>query len=379
MAKIHTMEEPQITNTMDSNTPVRPIHAENQVVESDGKSDLGLASELKPLFRTMSIFGLYHTPKRWQESRTSSKAKLLYSFQKFYCVLIQIVLWLQAFRMIISLWVGDEPSLDPKWTTLEFIGGLYFLQCAINSTLWFYICCTDQLPNAVSYWEKFCHSSRLTNNMLNKSLDATWIQRRIRILLGGGIFIIINYTVTIAVCTFGPIESLKNDTLFLTAPFTTYGHAWKVPTMIVTSLFNSTAFYFPIAVFVIFCMIHSRQFKTLTDTFNSFLTEDGKMTQNLLLFRRQHQYLCKSVQQTDQVFSFYLASKTCTIFTLLCFGLFQLVIEKSLPSQLAVIILASWMTLFTVYYAIVAVFAALVHEKVRVDTLKYCFNILNMD
>ena len=221
----------------------------------------------------------------------------------------------------------------------------------------------------MSYWEKFCHSSRLTNNMLNGSLDATWIQRRIRIFLGGGIFIFIFNTLTLSVSVYGPIESLRNDTIFLSAPFTTFGNAWKVPTFIVSSLFNSAAMYFPITVFVIFCMIYSRQFETLTDTFTSFLTEDGKVTQSLLLFRRQHQYLCKSVQQTNQVFSFYLASKTCTIFTLLCFGLFQLIIVNSLPSQLAVIILVSWLTVFAVYYAIVAVFAAMVHEKVCVDML----------
>ena len=361
MAKIHAMEELRIANAVDFTTPVIPIHAEKQI-ESNGKTDLGLADTLKPIFRTMSIFGMFHTPKRWQKSCISSETRWLNSLQKFYCVLIQVLLWLQAFRMIISVWVGDEPSLDPKWTVLEFICGLYFLQGAINCSLWFYICCTDQLPNIVNYWEEFCH-----NNIFNLPLDVSWIRRRKRILLGGGFFFVIYNIISLSACVYGPFESFRNDTIFLSAPLTTYGPAWKVPILVVASIFNSATFIFPINVFIIFCMIYSRQFETLTDTFTSFLTEDGKVTQCLLLFRRQHQYLCKSVQQTNQALSFYLASKSCITLCILCFGLFQLIIVKSIPSFLMIIILISWLVMITVSYALVAVFAVMVHEKVRVN------------
>ena len=351
---------------MDSDT----THPIISVKKLQPKSNISLLHELQPIFNMMSVFELYHTPKRWIKSSESNWYLFVRHLHKYYCVFMQLLLWFNVVRTIAGIWIGNE--VNAQWTSMRLTAAAWLLVCAISSSIWYYICNTNQLPNLVDFWQRYCQSSK-DSNTLGISLDVHWLRRRVQLLLCLCIgFIIFNCSV-ITISMYAPIESVRNKTFFYDDSFKEIGLAMHIPILILTGIVDTASFLIPIAVFVLFCMISCKQFDLLSKKFVSALTEEGELKQDLTRLRRQHLYLSKSVFLADKMFSLYLAVTTSIYIYLfyICFGLFRLVISEVPISTFSTILISMWLILMCATFGVITVSAAHVNDKVLIFTMNF--------
>ena len=316
---------------------------------------MNLRRELKPFLRAMGVFGMYHTPKRWLEETPTWKTRLHY-LHKCYCLAMQFLLWFNVIRTLTAIWITDNLA-DPLSISARLTTASWLLVCSISGSVWFYICCTDKLPKMVQFWQEFCQSSD-DSTTLGISLDASWIRRRVQVLL---CFCIIFTACNVSIMT-ASIYGNNGSSIYYD-PFRNTGLTIQVPLLILTAVVDTAAFLLPIMIFIIFCMIFDRQFKMLTKTFASCLTEKGEVNKDVILFRRQHLYLSKLLFLADDVFSFYLACSASIYLFFICFQLFQLVIAKT-PLPIPASLVWGWLLVVSVVFGLITVCAAQVHDKV---------------
>ncbi|XP_072016931.1 uncharacterized protein [Amphiura filiformis] len=333
------------------------------------EDDFSLAHELRHFFRMMGIFGLYYTPKSWQKrSCTSNWNLFLYKMHQTYCFLIQLILWLNCIRIIVGFWVGDEASLQYKFIALKITFSIWNFQSAVNATIWYCLCATDKLPNIIDMWQTYCQSS-YSSQLFGTSLPAKCVRKSIRVVLAIASCIIFMNMATPIFSMVGPIESLRNDSRFILTPFSIEDDLW-VATLIPVFIFSNAAFVYPLALFVVICVIITYQYQELSKYFNASIGKDGKFSKCLIGLRRQHQYLSKIVFLMDDAFSFYLAVTVAANITLACFSLYTLLIADALTNFLAKCLMSFWVVGVCINFAILGCFAAQVNEKVKVTY--YC-------
>ena len=326
------------------------------------KDDFCLQFELRHLFRTMAVFGLHHPLKAPKCFNSCIQAFTTY-VQKGYCILIQIILWLNVIRLVVSFWIGDAASLNPDLFAVKLLMCVWSLQCAVNSTIWYFLCCSRKLQDLMQFWQTNCQSS-IASYVLGTSIPVKWVRRKIRIMFAICMIIIVTSPIGYAVIRLESVdESLRNDTAVIVAPISTGPLAWEI--VVITVLTFATGVFFLPAVFLlILCSILSHQFQSFTDKFTTCITDKGVANVCLSMMRRQHQYLAKTVFLADDALSFYLAiSIAQSIFTA-CFGMYQLVIAQSFTSIISISMAVFWMALAALFFGFVGLYTARVNEKV---------------
>ncbi len=338
-----------------------------------------LAHEMRFLFRIMGVVGLYHTPKGWRDHNSSTLSNFLHLLHKFYCILTQLMVWFNAIRRLVGVFVGDEVTMaQTEFTALKFVISLFFTQAAINSSIFFYICSCGHLSKCINFWQMCCQTSRSDdNNLTNISLSRTWFRRRMWTITA---IICLAFLVcslaTNSVDEFSSSGEVRNDTSFYAPLSGTNSLFWKTAVDVISSVYTAPSYCFPLIILTIFGFIFLRQYELLTQSFVSTMASQGDIKQCLHSFRKRHQQLCKSVGLADKSFSFYLATLTCSSMCIICFTLFQLVIKNSTSGIHIMTPTISWMTFVTIMYASVVLLAALVHENVSIDTNRPFYSLL---
>ena len=344
MSEVHALR--QVT-TVKVNR-VNPLRKDSMEV----KKNFRLAHELRPILRTMGVFGIYHTPKRWLGDDKSTWRYRLHLLHKCYCLVMQLLLWFNVVRMLYD--ILKTPHLDPVQLSYE----AFFVECALNSTIWYYICSTDRLPDCIQFWQEYCQSSKDSKN-LGISLDVSWLRRRLRVALCICIFTIAFNLINTTLTLYGPQQFPVSFTNSSYDPLRDPGNF-----LVISTVFDSAAFAFPMAIFVIFCLIFVRQFRKLTDDFISPIIKKGDLQKDIILYRRQHQYMSKAVFLVDQIFSFYLAVLASIHLVFVFFTLYHVLILQSIPNAYLVTLMTCWMVFMCVTFGLVTVSASQVLEKV---------------
>ena len=348
MAKFHTPSSLTIMTMADTPDNIMGTKTDNK-----RNKEVTLKHELRYVFWAMGVFGLYHTPKAWRERSSFT----VYYAHKFYCLIIQLLLWLNGIRMVVGLWFGDESFFAMKITV-----GAWYFQCAFNASIWYWICRTNKMPFIMNLWQSCCQSSP-ESRLFNTAITSASFRRRMVVILMGAIAFIFSNFVLLALAQFGPSESFRNDTQFLSAPFTERCLPWELA-IVASEVIASAAYVLPPAFLLILCTILSHQFQLLTVKFSNSITEERKFTGCLMSLRRQHQHLSKTVFVIDEAFSFYLAITFACCIILSCFGMYQLVVAKSFSSSFAVFMTTFWFLVVSLKFSLIGVVTAQVAEKV---------------
>lgn len=316
-------------------------------------NDVTLKHELRYVFWVMGVFGLYHTPKAWREK---SSVAVYYAHQ-FYCIFIQLLLWLNGIRMVVGFWYGDESFLAIKITV-----GAWYFECAFNSSIWYWICRTNKMPYIMNLWQSRCQSSP-ESRLFNTAITSASFRRRMVMILMGGIAFISSNFILLVGARFGPFESFRNDTDYLSTPFTERCLSWELA-IVASGVLASAAYALPPAFLLILCTTLSHQFHLFTVKFSKTISEERKFTGCLMSLRRQHQHLSKTVFVIDEAFCFYLAVTFAFCIILSCFGMYQLVVAKSFSSPFAVFMTTFWFLVVSFKFSLIGVVTAQVAEKV---------------
>ena len=356
--KVHDAREISTVNMDEISVPKSPQN------DNKEREDVDLVHEFRHIFRLMGVFGLYHTPKLWRiKNSRSTWNKNLYKCHQMYCFLVQILQWFGVIRFVISFWTGEKTTLDSSLVVLKVTICIWCLQSAVNSTVWYYLCCSDKLPNIFDFWQKNCQSSPASREF-GTSLPASCIQTLIKIVLVCSCFGLVVNVSGPMIGTIGPLESVRNDSRFVYAPFDPQNITWQV-ILFVIMIYANAAYILPIAFFVMLCLILSNQFQQFTTAFAARISKEGKFIEHLRSLRRQHQYLSKTVFLADGAFSFYLAVTVAACISLACFVLYTLIISRAYSGVATASILVFWVAGVFINFSLVGVFAARVNEKVR--------------
>ncbi len=332
--------------------------------ESDNvKRDVNLRYELRHFIRVMGVFGLYHTPKSWQESNPHSLYRYLHRAHRIYCVAILALLFLNGVKTVIGIWYSNGDYLALQVT----LSG-YWFQCAANTAIWLYICCHDQLPEIFDFWQRHCQSSR-ESKVFGTSIGYPCIRRRIRITLTLTVVLITFASVTSIAARFSPYESFRNDTEFMILPAFEPEIVLEL-NLLIAGCYASAAFFLPISFIVIMCTILSYQFSQLTRIFTKFMTDNDRFKLCLISLRRQHQYLSKALFLLDGSFSFYLAVTFGASIVIACFQMYQLVVANNFASVMATLMMIFWLSMVSLQFCFNGAMTAQVHDKVRFICLR---------
>ena len=348
--------------------------SKSSVVPHSTNENFDLAYEFRHIFRVMGVFGLYHTPKRWRMKSDQRSWKIaLYKLLKIYCLLIQISQWFNVIRIGVGIWIFEEGSMDTNAVVLKVAVGIWCLQCAANSSIWYCLCCTDKLPNIFEFWQKYCQSPQESSEFGTR-LPTFRTRRFMGFVLAGSVLMLLFNACTPIATTTGLMESFINETHFMYDPFSSESDIWRATHLLIT-IYANAAFVFPVSFFLVFCLIISYQFEEYTKSFAAEINSEGNITKCLRSLRRQHQYLSKTVFLADDAFSFYLAVTVAANISLTCFSLYTLFISNVLSSIISKIFLAFWVTIVCINFGFVGLLAARVHEKVK-SNKKNCLYVL---
>ena len=322
----------------------------------DGNEDFNLAHELRHIFRALGVFGMYCTPSAWIKA-DSRGARFRQHMQHIYCWFVQLLLWFNGIRCVAGSWYVED-----RLQAMNIVVCSWNLQSAAYCSTWYYIICTNKLPNILDLWQCICQSTE-EGRVYGTSVERTCIRRMVYVILGLCIFFIIVDFAPILFIYFGPIEALRNDSTFLIEPFSNVGFGVEIA-LISILLFANAAYSLPTAILLLLCLIYSHQFQNVTKMFTSNITREGKFKECLARLRCQHQYLAKLVLLTDDAFSFYLAvTIVCTLFSA-CFGMYQLVIASDEIYIVTQIMIGFWIVIITGNFLVISGVCARLNEDV---------------
>ena len=258
--------------------------------EDNAFEDASLRYELRHYFRVMGIFGLYFTPKKWQENSCTWIRPFLYKIHRLYCFIVQIILWFNVIRIVVGFWIDEQQYRQQNYIFLKVTFALWNMQSAVSGSIWFWLCCTDKLPNILHMWQTYCQSSP-ESRYFQMVLPSKCIRAAARAVLAIALSTIMLNLSLVAFVTFGPIEHLRRDArLFAFTPFSFDVVKW-IGLYAPLYVFTNAALVFPVAFFGIFCMLLIYQYKQLTSFFVRSIDQNGNFTKSILTLRRQHQYI----------------------------------------------------------------------------------------
>ena len=247
----------------------------------------------------------------------------------------------------------------------------WFSLSAINASIWYFICSKDNLPKIVNLWQNSCQSS-CQSKLLGTSVNVRFARRKIKILFGGALALIVINTLLIASCRFSPSETIRNDTIFMVAPTTEPIVLWDI-VMVISGLFGTAAYVLPPAFIMILCSILSHQFKRFTNKYVSCIrgnNDESRFQGCLISLRRQHQFLAKAVFVIDGTFSFYLAVTFGALIIMACFLMYQLVVAHNFSNVFSSLLIIFWLIVLASKFALLGIVTAQLHEKVTLFSVK---------
>lgn len=149
--------------------------------------DLRLEYELRHLFRLMGTFGLFHHSKNTSGLSSDYWQACLGRLQTIYCIIVQMILWLNVIRSIVGVVWTDEDT--PSFSILAFIYFVWVTNGAINCSIWYWICSSRNLDNILAYWQNFCQSSE-ASFQLDTRLELGWVRKRFVVAIVCSVFIL---------------------------------------------------------------------------------------------------------------------------------------------------------------------------------------------
>ncbi len=273
------------------------------------------------------------------------------------------MLWSNGVHFLVSLFYGDD-----KFMAMKIMLAAYFFECAASASIWYHICETDKLPNILSMWHKRCQCS-LQSKEFGTSIDVQYLQKNILTCCAFAVAFIASNTTFIVAGRLLPFESLHNDTTALLGLLPKESIGWLFLTSTMFTFANG-AFSLPVAFIVIITSSIACQFKMLTKIFTDTMTDEGELKACLKSVRRQHQYLSKVVFLLDDALNFYLAVTIGSSVILTCFGMYQLVVAKSLISTVSITMIGFWVLLVSAKFGIIGIFTSRLHKQVRRSRIK---------
>lgn len=97
---------------------------------------------MRPLYLSLAIFGLYHTPKHSQVEpakdtgdQNTNPPRILPKAIRFYCIFICCLMSLSVIRYLPSFWVGVD--FIPDLTAHRIVNVIWTIQNAVNSLVLF--------------------------------------------------------------------------------------------------------------------------------------------------------------------------------------------------------------------------------------------------
>ncbi|XP_072165926.1 uncharacterized protein [Diadema setosum] len=276
---------------------------------------------LRPLLLCMQFFGIWHgyivDPLHNPPPKTLFK-KIFNS--KNYSVVVQIFLWFNAIRYFPSFFTGS--LLDPQRLFAKVIFQVFTLQCALNSSVFFW--CLSK-PNKVAIFFHHFEVSIQTNP--EARVDPRWLRRGSWVCaVIGCIFITIHF-LNQGTNTMLPLELFRNNSVIFSAPMeSSYPLQFL---FLVIFVYDFAAWVFPLLFFILICLMLSRQFVLLDSRLEKSLRIarlDGCFPKDFEILRRQHEALATAVDTSnDGLFTFVNLVTYMTMAPLACFLLYRII------------------------------------------------------
>ncbi len=359
MANIHALQDFVTVEISPVCTVSNGNLGETASLAKNDDFNVNLRKEFRPIFRTMAVFGLYYTPRSWhtEDANDGSGNPYAILLQRLYCHVIQILIFFNAVKSTIGLFY-----VEPRLFAMQITATVWWLLCAINCLVWYYICSTDKLPALFDLWQTHCQSSP-KSRCFETALSNAFVRQRKWLFYGAAMSFIVFDTVFPIFARVGPVQELRNDTNFMVEPSFEPYLVWDI-VLIVSMFWANGAFVLPPAFLLLCCSLIAKQFSQFTEKFRRCMTNESRFNGCLIALRRQHQYLSKVVLVLDDAFSFYLAVTFGAIIVLACFQTYQLVVEQGFNSFFTVFLGVFWLVIEYIQFALIGTLTAQVHKKV---------------
>ncbi|XP_041470415.1 uncharacterized protein LOC121419973 [Lytechinus variegatus] len=280
---------------------------------------------LGPLIKCMSLFGLWHgyvvDPVHNPPPKTTFKR--IFN-QKNYCIFAQVLLWFNTLRYAPAFFVGSY--IDPIKLVPKVIFSIFTLQCALNSSVFFY--CLSK-KDKVSIF--FHHFELAIQSNPTTAVDKTWLKRASWACTVVAIIFMVVHCLNQAANAYLPIETFRNNSLVFIAPM--YYSAPLHAFFGIIYLYNFAAWIFPLLFFVLICIILSRQFVKLDQRLERSLRKariDGCFPKDFEVLRRQHEALATALDTSnDGLFTYVNLVTYATMAPLAVFLLYRIITSPS--------------------------------------------------
>ncbi|XP_070540457.1 uncharacterized protein [Ptychodera flava] len=323
-----------------------------------------IEESFRPLLLIMSAFGLLFPSDGGQDDNCRKLRCRKATFLKFYTNLVVVLVWSAFVRYVIGVVVGD---IVPTHITTAISVGVWYFQSACNAAIClFHSFRSHRLLLFFHNWQT-CWQDSLHNTDAELKFPRSWIKKRVCVMLFLSITFVVVATAYPAVGRYGSNEALRNETFFVTSRI--LGSSAD-PFFIVLHCYAAGAWVFPVVPFIIICSVLTHQFEKVTKKLESSIDHTGRMTYCLRTLRRQHQTLCRAVNEADDIFSFFILVTLSTSFVLVCFLLHQILNGSGTIALMGIV----WFGANTVNIAIICWYTASLHEKAH-SPFRYLHNI----
>lgn len=324
--------------------------------------DMEFYALLGPLIKCMAFFGLWHgyVVDPLHNPPPKTRFKKIFN-QKNYCILAQILLWFNTLRYAPAFFVGSYR--DPIKIVPKVIFSIFTLQCALNSSVFFY--CLSKKNKVSIFFHHF--ESAIQSNPVT-AVDKKWLKRASWVCTIVAIIFVVIHCLNQAANAYLPIETFRNNSLVFIAPMY-YSSPLHVFFGIIF-LFNFAAWIFPLLFFVLICIILSRQFVKLDLRIERSLRKariDGCFPKDFEVLRRQHEALCTALDTSnDGLFTYVNLVTYATMAPLAVFLLYRIITSPSYELGLSGwFFYWTWMINIFINVIIVSWIAAISSTKVK--------------
>ena len=333
-------------------------HADGGASDLQSITDSLLYAKLHPILVCMSAVGIFYVrrPRRthghnpFQLLRNSSPLQI-------YCGGVVVALVLNFARSLTVFGRGPNDFDDTLFFKLMIV--ISFYESASRSVLANVACRRRKngLQTLFHSIDRTCYPDGIIP--YEQSLRF-WVRAflALTLVLGG-----LNVSMT-AYGMFAPADIRTLFDLYLSpVPVDVTGVlAFKIFVLALTVV-NSCVAILSLAFFTVICYVLYKEFEYLCRTFAMKIRDDGAFGDDLERFRIRHQRRCKLVEETDQIFKYYIANTYMTNLPLICLLLYTVVYSKDY--QMAHRIISSVQcTYVTIQMMIMSIIAIMINTKV---------------
>lgn len=329
---------------------------------------------MRPLYLSLAIFGLYHTPKHSQVEpakdtgdQNTNPPRILPKAIRFYCIFICCLMSLSVIRYLPSFWVGVD--FIPDLTAHRIVNVIWTIENAVNSLVLFVF---FEQKNHFERHEKQYIS--VTTDSISKRLKTNprteHVKRHIiRATIAGWMVVLFNtgFIIFLFFSDFSPKLAYV-----MCNPLSCHSLAVKI-LMCLFMFFSTGVWIFPAVLHYSLTSGIATQFQELYDVIDNTALEDcPNRFETLKCVRYKHLKLCKMVETVDQSLSYYIANVYLLNIGNACFIIYEMIHEISNDPNVPEIVISSfWLAACFLVPFITSVNSANVHEKVQLSFLNY--------